>query len=106
MSIHYLIPCQVASVMHFFLIFCLFKGGFSNLRWDDQTAIKNKISGGGDSNSGSKSKKSGGKAEPLEEFAVEYAKSSRSSCKGCGDKIEKVHTVQILYFVINHRTWM
>lgn len=35
--------------------------------------------------------KSGAKAEKtLNEFAVEYAKSNRSTCKGCEQKIEKV----------------
>lgn len=34
---------------------------------------------------------SGGKAEKtLGDFAAEYAKSNRSTCKGCMEKIEKV----------------
>lgn len=37
--------------------------------------------------------KGGAKAEKtLNEFAVEYAKSNRSTCKGCEQKIEKVST--------------
>lgn len=48
---------------------------------------------------------SGGKAEKtLGDFAAEYAKSNRSTCKGCMEKIEKVewgrgkggHTSQVL----------
>ena len=69
--------------------------------------MKNKISGGGgdDASSGgskkaskssskaSKKKSSAAKApkpEPLTDFACEYAKSNRSSCRICGQKIEKV----------------
>ncbi|CAB1340117.1 unnamed protein product [Coregonus sp. 'balchen'] len=45
--------------------------GFSDLRWEDQ-------------------EKGGAKGEKtLNDFAVEYAKSNRSTCKGCEQKIEK-----------------
>lgn len=38
--------------------------------------------------------KSGAKGEKtLNEFAVEYAKSNRSTCKGCEQKIEKVNII-------------
>lgn len=40
--------------------------------------------GKGDSKGGAKGEKT------LNEFAVEYAKSNRSTCKGCEQKIEKV----------------
>lgn len=41
--------------------------------------------------SGKAGRKGAGKEEKvLNEFAVEYAKSNRSTCKGCNQKIEKV----------------
>ncbi|KAG8183478.1 hypothetical protein JTE90_001045 [Oedothorax gibbosus] len=52
---------------------------FSNLRWEDQEKIKNHIG----SKNGSKS------SEENSEFSVEYAKSARSTCRGCGEKILK-----------------
>uniref|UniRef100_A0A3B4A191 Poly [ADP-ribose] polymerase n=1 Tax=Periophthalmus magnuspinnatus TaxID=409849 RepID=A0A3B4A191_9GOBI len=64
-------------------------GGFSGLRWEDQEKIKKAIESGG-SISGKGDKKSGAKGEKtLNDFAVEYAKSNRSTCKGCEQKIEK-----------------
>ncbi|XP_048363626.1 poly [ADP-ribose] polymerase 1 [Sphaerodactylus townsendi] len=66
--------------------------GFSELRWDDQEKIKKAIETGdsatgkgGDQEGGSKAEKS------LHDFAAEYAKSNRSTCKGCEQKIEKGH---------------
>uniref|UniRef100_A0A671XEB0 Poly [ADP-ribose] polymerase n=1 Tax=Sparus aurata TaxID=8175 RepID=A0A671XEB0_SPAAU len=57
-------------------------GGFSDLRWDDQEKVKKAIESG--------EQKGGAKGEKtLNDFAVEYAKSNRSTCKGCEQKIEK-----------------
>lgn len=47
-------------------------------------AVGYSSAGGTDSKSGAKEEKT------LNEFAVEYAKSNRSTCKGCEQKIEKV----------------
>ncbi|XP_064412633.1 poly [ADP-ribose] polymerase 1 isoform X2 [Latimeria chalumnae] len=62
--------------------------GFSNLRWEDQEKIKKAIETGG--GAGGDQGGGGGKGEKtLTDFAVEYAKSNRSTCKGCNQKIEK-----------------
>uniref|UniRef100_A0A671XE97 Poly [ADP-ribose] polymerase n=1 Tax=Sparus aurata TaxID=8175 RepID=A0A671XE97_SPAAU len=62
-------------------------GGFSDLRWDDQEKVKKAIESGGATGG---EQKGGAKGEKtLNDFAVEYAKSNRSTCKGCEQKIEK-----------------
>ncbi|XP_029448906.1 poly [ADP-ribose] polymerase 1 [Rhinatrema bivittatum] len=64
--------------------------GFSELRWQDQEKIKKCIETGGDPSEPGGNQKGGGKAEKtLVDFTVEYAKSNRSTCKGCSQKIEK-----------------
>uniref|UniRef100_A0A7N8XN19 Poly [ADP-ribose] polymerase n=1 Tax=Mastacembelus armatus TaxID=205130 RepID=A0A7N8XN19_9TELE len=63
--------------------------GFSVLRWEDQEKVKKAIESGGAAE-GKGDQKSGAKGEKsLNDFAVEYAKSNRSTCKGCEQKIEK-----------------
>uniref|UniRef100_A0A8C4HIZ1 Poly [ADP-ribose] polymerase n=1 Tax=Dicentrarchus labrax TaxID=13489 RepID=A0A8C4HIZ1_DICLA len=60
--------------------------GYSDLRWEDQEKVKKAIESGGaagESKYGAKGEKT------LNDFAVEYAKSNRSTCKGCEQKIEK-----------------
>ncbi|XP_054714565.1 poly [ADP-ribose] polymerase 1-like [Uloborus diversus] len=57
---------------------------FSNLRWDDQKSIKDKIEKGSTSSS-----KSSSASSENNDFAIEYAKSSRSTCKVCSEKIVK-----------------
>ncbi|XP_053548122.1 poly [ADP-ribose] polymerase 1-like [Bombina bombina] len=63
--------------------------GFTELRWDDQDKIKKAIeTGGATADKGGASE--GGKGTmTLNDFAAEYAKSNRSTCKGCEEKIEK-----------------
>uniref|UniRef100_A0A672YTF8 Poly [ADP-ribose] polymerase n=1 Tax=Sphaeramia orbicularis TaxID=375764 RepID=A0A672YTF8_9TELE len=62
--------------------------GFSDLRWEDQEKVKKAIESGGAGTGGDQ--KGGAKGEKtLNDFAVEYAKSNRSTCKGCEQKIEK-----------------
>ncbi|EDL94827.1 poly (ADP-ribose) polymerase family, member 1 [Rattus norvegicus] len=62
--------------------------GFSELRWDDQQKVKKTAEAGGVAGKGQHG--GGGKAEKtLGDFAAEYAKSNRSTCKGCMEKIEK-----------------
>ncbi|XP_061481007.1 poly [ADP-ribose] polymerase 1 [Rhineura floridana] len=63
--------------------------GFSELRWEDQEKIKKSIESGG-AGTGKGDQEAGGKSEKsLNDFAAEYAKSNRSTCKGCDLKIEK-----------------
>ncbi|XP_068198614.1 poly [ADP-ribose] polymerase 1 isoform X2 [Antennarius striatus] len=64
-------------------------GGFSDLRWDDQQKVKKAIESGGATGEKADGKSGAKGAKTLNDFAVEYAKSSRSTCKGCGQKIEK-----------------
>ncbi|XP_048213481.1 poly [ADP-ribose] polymerase 1 [Perognathus longimembris pacificus] len=62
--------------------------GFSDLRWDDQQKVKKTAEAGGVLGKGADG--TGSKAEKtLGDFAAEYAKSNRSTCKGCMEKIEK-----------------
>ncbi|XP_036864787.1 poly [ADP-ribose] polymerase 1 isoform X1 [Manis javanica] len=62
--------------------------GFSGLRWDDQQKIKKTAEAGGVTDKGADG--GGSKMEKtLGDFAAEYAKSNRSTCKGCMEKIEK-----------------
>ncbi|XP_010863533.1 poly [ADP-ribose] polymerase 1 [Esox lucius] len=63
--------------------------GFSDLRWEDQEKVKKAIETGGAAG-GKGDAKGGAKGEKtLNDFGVEYAKSNRSTCKGCEQKIEK-----------------
>lgn len=53
--------------------------------------------GKGDQKSGAKGEKT------LNDFAVEYAKSNRSTCKGCEQKIEKVSSrFYFTFFLSNY----
>ncbi|XP_077757440.1 poly [ADP-ribose] polymerase 1 [Canis aureus] len=62
--------------------------GFSELRWDDQQKVKKTAEAGGVTGKGQDG--GGGKTDKtLADFAAEYAKSNRSTCKGCLEKIEK-----------------
>jgi len=66
--------------------------GFSSLRWEDQERIRKKISDG-DSTDGpapSKAKGKGKRKTTRSDLTVEYAKSNRSTCKGCNSQIDKV----------------
>ncbi|XP_006897812.1 PREDICTED: poly [ADP-ribose] polymerase 1 [Elephantulus edwardii] len=62
--------------------------GFSELRWDDQQKLKKTAEAGGVADKS----QAGNEAQAmrtLSDFAAEYAKSNRSTCKGCLEKIEK-----------------
>uniref|UniRef100_A0A9J8B1P1 Poly [ADP-ribose] polymerase n=1 Tax=Cyprinus carpio carpio TaxID=630221 RepID=A0A9J8B1P1_CYPCA len=63
--------------------------GFTDLRWGDQEKVKKAIESGGATGGEQKGAAKGEKT--LNDFAVEYAKSNRSTCKGCDQKIEKDH---------------
>ena len=76
--------------------------GFTSLRWDDQEKIKTKVLGGV-----SKKTQGGSGAETCEVDAgldtslkIEYAKSSRSSCHACEEKIEKVYLLRFLNCIL------
>ncbi|PSN54639.1 Poly [ADP-ribose] polymerase [Blattella germanica] len=69
---------------------------FESLRWEDQEKIKAKIESGGvggdvvDGGGKGKGKKRGATNNvALKDFTVQYAKSGRSTCKGCEEKILK-----------------
>lgn len=73
--------------------------GFGSLRWDDQEKIKKKMAGGAgeDTPDGPAPSSRGGKKGSTSkrkttrgDLQVEYAKSNRSSCKGCNSQIAKV----------------
>ncbi|XP_033736235.1 poly [ADP-ribose] polymerase 1-like isoform X2 [Pecten maximus] len=57
--------------------------GFDALRWEDQEKIKEKVAGGGGGGGGGDA--AGG--DTSGDYETEYAKSGRSGCRGCGDKI-------------------
>ncbi|KAK7474692.1 hypothetical protein BaRGS_00034057 [Batillaria attramentaria] len=61
--------------------------GFHSLRWDDQEKIKEKIGGGGAGGGDGGESSSGPAMYP--DFTAEYAKSNRSTCRGCNEKIDK-----------------
>ncbi|XP_055949557.1 poly [ADP-ribose] polymerase 1-like [Argiope bruennichi] len=65
---------------------------FDNLRWEDQEKIKKKLAGGGDVDGSGDSTAAGsstGGSSKNSDFSVEYAKSGKSTCRGCGEKIPK-----------------
>ncbi|XP_027011143.2 uncharacterized protein LOC113648235 [Tachysurus fulvidraco] len=67
--------------------------GFTDLRSEDQEKVKKAIESGG-SVGGKADRKGAGKGEKsLNDSAVEYAKSNRSTCKGCDQKIEKASLI-------------
>ncbi|KAM9435896.1 poly [ADP-ribose] polymerase 1 [Clarias gariepinus] len=63
--------------------------GFADLRWEDQEKVKKAMEGGGSVSGKAGGKGAGKGVKSLTDFAVEYAKSNRSTCKGCEQKIEK-----------------
>ncbi|KAJ8009696.1 hypothetical protein DPEC_G00094190 [Dallia pectoralis] len=63
--------------------------GFSDLRWEDQEKVKKAIETGGAAGGKGDSKGGAKEEKTLNTFAVEYAKSNRSTCKSCEQKIEK-----------------
>ncbi|GIY31587.1 poly polymerase 1 [Caerostris darwini] len=58
---------------------------FDNLRWEDQEKIKKQLAEGGKGSGGNGSESSSKNSD----FSVEYAKSNKSTCRGCGEKILK-----------------
>ncbi|XP_004519483.1 poly [ADP-ribose] polymerase [Ceratitis capitata] len=65
---------------------------FENMRFEDQQRIKLKVDNPSDSSAATSSKKGKKRSaddSTLKDFGVEYAKSSRSSCRGCEQKILK-----------------
>ena len=67
--------------------------GFGSLRWEDQEKIKKKITSGGggaESTDGPAPSSSKKRKVTRSDLQVEYAKSKRSTCKGCNSQIDKV----------------
>ncbi|XP_006812383.1 poly [ADP-ribose] polymerase 1-like [Saccoglossus kowalevskii] len=63
-------------------------GGLETLRWDDQQKIKDKIAG--KDSGATKGEGDGDDTGSLgDEFSLGYAKSNRSVCRGCNEKIMK-----------------
>ncbi|KAL5008564.1 hypothetical protein ScPMuIL_014145 [Solemya velum] len=65
--------------------------GYDALRWEDQQKIKEHIGGGGGGDSGGNAIPGSG----VNDFTTEYAKSGRSTCRGCEDKISKGSSVRL-----------
>ncbi|KAJ8308841.1 hypothetical protein KUTeg_013715 [Tegillarca granosa] len=63
--------------------------GYEGLRWEDQQKIKESVEGGGGGGSGGGGDSGGGSSGNYNDFTTEYAKSGKSTCRGCEDKIPK-----------------
>ncbi len=94
----HLASCHFLQIPNWFHYACFFKkkfkpsdvsevSGFDSLRWEDQEKIKGQLSG--ESSQAGETSQVDGPAQDSSR-GVEYAKSSRSSCKSCEDKIDKV----------------
>lgn len=79
--------------------------GFSSLRWEDQEKIRKKISGanGQDSTDGPATPAKGKRKITRTDLKVEYAKSNRSTCKGCNSQINMVSETHRSGFVCSRR---
>lgn len=103
-------PMFDGKMTHWYHYECFFKkqkirnvaeiSNFESIRWEDQENIKKKIDErlpgvnpdlktDGLKTGGERSKKRKSVKKKNEDFAIQYAKSSRSECKGCGEKIIK-----------------
>ncbi|XP_019618728.1 PREDICTED: poly [ADP-ribose] polymerase 1-like isoform X2 [Branchiostoma belcheri] len=72
--------CKPSSTVEF--------SGVTGLRWDDQEKLKKTIGGEG-SSAGADAGGDEVDAPGVQVFSVEYAKSNRSACRGCSEKIDK-----------------
>ena len=67
---------------------------FDSLRWDDQEMVRGRVNGAtvGEltAKSSTDSVDGAAAAASQSDLSVEYAKSSRSTCKGCSETIKKV----------------
>ncbi len=103
-------PYFDGKMPHWFHFACFFKknqlkatsdvSGFSTLRWEDQQRLKDKMAGVESTDSGpapSLGKGKGKKTATITrgDLQVEYAKSGRSTCKGCLAKIEQVSLIPL-----------
>ena len=59
--------------------------GFGGLRWDDQEKIKQNVSGEASASLANVDEEN----SDLADYQVDYAKSNRSKCKACENKISK-----------------
>ena len=92
-------PLFDGKVPNWFHFSCFFKhnklratneiSGFGSLRWDDQEKLKAKTEA--EESTDSPSTASGkGRKVTRSDLQVEYAKSSKSICRGCNSQIDKV----------------
>ncbi|KAI8477752.1 Poly [ADP-ribose] polymerase 1, partial [Branchiostoma belcheri] len=89
---------RMVQVPNWFHYSCFFKkckpsstvefSGVTGLRWDDQEKLKKTIGGEG-SSAGADAGGDEVDAPGVQVFSVEYAKSNRSACRGCSEKIDK-----------------
>ena len=63
--------------------------GIANLRWEDQEKIKANFGASDSASSATASSKGDEIDGSLADYQVEYAKSSRSTCKVCDNKLQK-----------------
>ncbi len=85
--------------------------GFGSLRWDDQENIRKRIKGEGegtDSTDGPAPSTKGKRVTTRSDLTVEYAKSNRSTCKGCSSQIDKVskaeHKISLTLWLVKCQT--
>lgn len=64
--------------------------GFGSLRWEDQQRIRDKLGGTDTVDGPSSSSTSKKRKTTRSDLQAEYAKSGRSTCKGCFSQIQKV----------------
>lgn len=76
--------------------------GVDSLRWEDQEKIKKNV---GESAKSGAAPSTTTTTKEDKDLIAEYAKSSRSSCKGCGEKIEKVWQFSTLEFKLFTNTF-
>ena len=67
--------------------------GFGSLRWEDQQRIRDRLGGTDMVDGPSPSSSSKKRKTTRSDLQVEYAKSSRSACKGCLSQIQKVQSI-------------
>lgn len=64
--------------------------GFDNLRWEDQKKLEKYVQdSGGSLEDDDEEEDDEEQDEEDKDFSIEYAKSSRSTCKECEEKIQK-----------------
>ena len=65
-------------------------GHFHNLRWEDQEKVRTQVEREPSAAATAKKRKGSLVSKSLQDFMIQYALSGKSTCKKCGEKIEKV----------------